>query len=86
MCPEGSRIRPFFDHRHHIWPGGWLAVEGIFQINGGSVLDAPFLGEDLRDKSAEQFQNIGSPPRGGADRGKYVNHRLDRRMACFGHF
>jgi hypothetical protein len=65
--PEGRRILPFFDHRNHVWSGGWLAIDHILPIYRGSVFDAPRLGKDLWDKGVKQPHDIVAPPWGGAN-------------------
>ena len=81
MGAEGGRILPFLDHRHHVWPGGWLAIDRVLQVNSGSIFDAPGFGENFWPQCVKRFQNVGSPPWGGVNRSNYVNHRLDRRVA-----
>jgi hypothetical protein len=53
MGAEGSRVLPLFYDRNHVRPAGWLTIYGILQINSGSILNATFLGEDLRDKRSD---------------------------------
>ena len=79
---QSGRILPFFDHRDDFLPGDRLAIDGVFQINGRPVFDAPLFGTDVWHKCAKRLQKIVSPAGGGANRGNYVNHWLNRLVAC----